>query len=61
MGEINIDWNYVAAKPENSATDDGEISDAEKARRTKQVLEEEVRLCLTVLAKLFALCHQSIV
>ena len=43
MGEINIDWNYVAARPESSTADEGEISDAEKARRTKQVLEEEVR------------------
>ena len=44
MGEINIDWNYVEAKPVTSKGNKGEISDADKLRQTQKVLEEEVRM-----------------
>ena len=43
MGEIKIDWNYVAAKPETVKGDKGEVSDADRLKQTQKVLEEEVR------------------
>lgn len=45
MGEININWNYVTpTEPRTSANGEDGMSDAERLKQTKQVLEEEVCL-----------------
>lgn len=44
MEEININWNYVTpAEPRTSGNDQDDLTDEEKLKQTKQVLEEEVR------------------
>ena len=43
MGEINIDWNYVTpAEPRKGAAGDNDMTDEERAKQTKKVLEDEV-------------------
>ena len=45
MGEIKINWNYVTpAEPRTSADGEDGMSDAERLKQTKKVLEEEVCL-----------------
>lgn len=43
MGEININWNYVSpAEPRTSGDGEDGMTDAERVKQTKKVLEEEV-------------------
>lgn len=58
MGKINIDWNYVQAKPEASQSNQGDMSDDEKLKQTKKVLEEEVSSCTSdLVCSKFGLWH----
>ena len=44
MEEININWNYVSpAEPRTSGNDQDGLTDEEKLKQTKKVLEEEVK------------------
>lgn len=45
MGEININWNYVTpAEPRTSEDAEDGLSNAERLKQTKKVLEEEVHI-----------------
>lgn len=44
MEEININWDYVTpAEPRTSGSDKDDMTDEEKLRQTRKVLEEEVQ------------------
>ena len=44
MEEININWNYVTpAEPRTSGNGQDDLTDEEKLKQTKKVLEEEVK------------------
>ena len=44
MEEININWNYVTpAEPRTNGNDQDDLTDEEKLKQTKKVLEEEVK------------------
>lgn len=60
MGEININWNYVTpAEPRTSDDAENGLSDAERLKQTKKVLEEEVRIgfCAAVMPTAEQLCR----
>lgn len=43
MGEININWNYVTpAEPRKGGDGEDDMTDEERAKQTKKVLEDEV-------------------
>ena len=56
MEEINIDWNYVIpAEPRTSGNDQDDLTDEEKLKQTKKVLEEEVQI-----AQSHCLCNHGL-
>ena len=59
MGKININWNYVTpAEPRTSEDAEDGLSDAERLKQTKKVLEEEVRIdvCAAAIPTVEQLC-----
>jgi len=60
MGKININWNYVTpAEPRTSDDAEDGLSDAERLKQTKKVLEEEVRIdfCAAAIPTVEKLCR----